>query len=61
MAKVKVKYTPKAVEDLDDIEEYYADYPNAKQMRQIFDRVDDLKVQPLRGRPIPEMQDKNIR
>ena len=61
MAKVTVKFAPKAKDDLDEIEEYYEDYPNSKQMKQIFERIDDLKQHPLRGRPIPERQDKNIR
>ena len=61
MAKVTVKYAPKSLEDLDEIEVYYSDNPSNKQIRAIFDRIDDLKQQPLRGRPIREMQDKNIR
>ena len=41
MAKVTVKFAPKAQDDLDEIEEYYEDYHNSKQMLQIFDRIDD--------------------
>jgi addiction module RelE/StbE family toxin len=61
MAKVIVKYATKSLEDLDEIEEYYSDNPLSKQIQTIFDRIDDLKEQPFRGRPVPEMQDKNIR
>jgi addiction module RelE/StbE family toxin len=62
MAKVTVKYSTRAVDDLEEIEEYYNQYPSSKQMGQIFGGVKDLKVQPLRGRPIPELKDdKNIR
>ncbi|WMX16227.1 type II toxin-antitoxin system RelE/ParE family toxin [Aureispira sp. CCB-E] len=62
MAKVTVKYSTRALNDLEEIEEYYNQYPSSKQMGQIFQQVEGLKVQPLRGRPIPELKDdKNIR
>lgn len=59
MAKATVKYTKKAVEDLDEISAYYS--PESKQIKIIFDRIDDLKEQPLRGRPVPELNDSYVR
>lgn len=61
MAKVIIKYAPKSLDDLDQIETYYSDYPSSKQISLIFEYIDRLKEQPFRGRPIPELQDENIR
>lgn len=59
MSKVTIKYTKKAKEDLEDMSQYYS--PNSKQRKIISKRIDSLKKQPLRGRPVPELGDKNIR
>ena len=59
MSKVTIKYTKKAKEDLEEIKQYYA--PKSKQRKIIIDRIDSLKQQPLRGRPVPELEDEYIR
>lgn len=59
MAKVKI--SNKAIEDIDHIENYHAPTAAKKQIKAIYKRLDDLEQQPLIGRPIPELSDKNIR
>ena len=59
MAKVIIKCTKKAKGDLEEISEYYS--PKSKQMKTLAKRIDSLKEQPLRGRPVPEFEDEHIR
>lgn len=59
MKKVTIKYTKKAKEDLEEMSEYYS--PKSKQRKIISERIDSLKKQPLRGRPVPELEDEHIR
>ena len=61
MAKVEVKISKMALEDIDQIADYYSVPAAKKQIKAIYKGFDDLEAQPLKGRPIPEMQDKNIR
>ncbi len=61
MAKVEVKISNKAMEDIHQIGEYHSPETARKQIKAIYKRFDDLEQQPLRGRPIPELNDKNIR
>jgi plasmid stabilization system protein ParE len=59
MKEVTIKYSKKAKEDLEEMSEYYS--PRSKQRKIISDRIDSLKEQPLRGRPVPELDDEHIR
>lgn len=59
MAKVKI--SEKAMKDITDIGEYHSEATAKKQIKAIYKRFGDLEEQPLRGRPIPELQDENIR
>lgn len=61
MAKVTVKISQATFNDIDQIAEYYSESSAKKQIRAIYKRLDDLEKNPLRGRPITELQDKNIR
>lgn len=61
MAKVTVKISNKALNDIDQVGEYHSETTAKKQVKAIYKSFDDLEQQPLRGRPIPELQDKNIR
>ena len=59
MAKVKI--SGKAMEDITRLGEYHSDTTVKKEIKAIYKRFEDLEQQPLRGRPIPELQDENIR
>jgi len=59
MAKVKI--SNKAMQDIDQIEDYHSESAAKKQIKAIYKRFDDLEQQPLMGRPIPELDDKNVR
>lgn len=59
MAKVKI--SEKAMEDITKIGEYHSEITAKKQIKAIYKRFKDLEQQPLQGRPIPELQDRNIR
>ncbi len=61
MAKVIVRISTKALDDIDQIEAYHLHATAKKQVKAIYNRFDDLELQPLRGRPIPELEDENIR
>ncbi len=57
MAKVKV--SEKAI--LLKLANIIQNQQQKKQIKAIYKRFEDLEQQPLRGRPIPELQDENIR
>lgn len=60
---VKIKWNDEALLDMNEIAEFIAsDSPTfAKiQVQRFFDRVMILNDNPLAGRPVPELNDKNI-
>lgn len=61
MAKVTIRFSEKFKQDLEQIEEHFSDSAAEKRIKATFSRIEDLKLFPLMGRPVPELQDANIR
>ena len=61
MAKVITKLSKPAEADIIGIEDKYSEAAAEKRIKAIFQRIDDLEQFPLRGRPIPELNDLNVR
>lgn len=61
---VQVNWTAQSLEDIDNIAEFIARDSQKYALIQVdrfLDQVEALNKQPLLGKPVPEVNDKNIR
>lgn len=61
---MKIEWTQPAVQDLESIRDYISrdsEYYAARFIEKIIEAVEKLEKFPMLGRPVPEIEDENIR